>query len=135
MKSLFALCLSCMLKTEGLRNYRQELACRYMIAQFAQFVKSRLHDATKTCDHAMCVKITLCKRACMIATCDCRKNVFFISTFLRQHATVACRTNKLVYTARFCYTSHIASVLSHRTFKTEIHRTRNRNAFCNFGSE
>ena len=39
---------------------------------------------------------------------------WMISTFLRQHATVTCRTNKPVYTARFCRTSHIASVLSHR---------------------
>ena len=46
----------------------------------------------------------------LIATCDC----WMISTFLRQHATVACRTNKPVYTARFCCTSHVASVLSHR---------------------
>ena len=54
--------------------------------------------------HAMCVKIALCKRA----YCDMRlsQESWMISTFLRQHATVACRTNKPVYTARFCCTSH-----------------------------
>ena len=30
-----------------------------------------------------------------------------ISTFLRHNATVACRTNKPVYTARFGRTSHV----------------------------
>ena len=62
--------------------------------------------------HAMCVKIALCKQA----YCDMRlsQESWMISTFLWQHATVACRTNKPVYTARFSCTSHVASVLSHR---------------------
>ena len=79
---------------------------------FRIILKARLHDATKTCDHVTCVKIALCKRA----YCDMRlsQESWMISTFPRQHATVACRTNKPVYTARFCCTSHIASVLSHR---------------------
>ena len=65
-----------------------------------------------TMRHATCVKFALCKWA----YCDMRlsQESWMISTFLRQHATVACRTNKPVYTARFCQTSHIASVLSHR---------------------
>ena len=76
------------------------------------YIKARLHDATKTCDHAMCIKIALCKQA----YCDMRlpQESWMISTFLRQHATVACRTNKPVYTAQFCRMSHITSVLSHR---------------------
>ena len=57
-----------------------------------------------TMRHAMCVKIALCKRA----YCDMRlsQESCMISTFLRQHATVACRTNKPVYTAQFCRMSH-----------------------------
>ena len=49
-------------------------------------LNARLHDATKTCDHATCVKIALCKRA----YCDMRlsQESWTISTFLRQHATV-----------------------------------------------
>ena len=44
--------------------------------------KARLHDATKTCDHATCVKIALCKRA----YCDMRlsQESWMISTFLQQ---------------------------------------------------
>ena len=62
------------------------------------------------------VFVASCKRALngLIATLRLSQESWMISTFLRQHATVACRANKPVYTARFCRTSHIASVLSPR---------------------
>ena len=80
------------------------------------FLKARLLDATKTGDHATCVKIALCKRA----YCDMRlsQESWMISTFLRKHATVTCRTNKPVYTARFCCASHqFCRIACKRTFK------------------
>ena len=71
-----------------------------------------------TCD---CGKIALCKPA----YCDMRlsQESWMISTFLRQHATVACRTNKSVYTARFCCTSHQFCASCKRTFKFAQNKT------------
>ena len=69
--------------------------------------KARLHDATKTCDvrqkHATSDKNmrratkSLCVNGLICATCDCcmlSPERGMISTLLRQHATVACRTKK-----------------------------------------
>ena len=69
-------------------------------------LKARLHDATKACDHATCDVRQ--NRTMKRAYCDMRlsQESWMISTFLRQHATVACRTNKPVYTAQFCRMSH-----------------------------
>ena len=64
-----------------------------------QSLKVRLHDATKTCPVNGLV--------CVI--CDCcmlSQESWMISTFLWQHATVACRTNNLAYTAQFSCMSH-----------------------------
>ena len=51
-----------------------------------------------------------CVNGIICGTCDCcmlsQENRSF-KTFLPQHATVACRTNKPVYTARFCRMSHV----------------------------
>ena len=90
--------------------------------------KSKLNDSVKHPEtvyllcltHVACrmshVFVASCKRALngLIATLRLSQESWMISTFLRQHATVACRANKPVYTARFCRTSHIASVLSPR---------------------
>ena len=61
-----------------------------------------------------------CVNGLICATCDCCMLSQELSTFLRQHTTVACRTNKPVYTARFCRISHVFVASCKRAFRLDF---------------
>ena len=80
---------------------------RYLINIITQF-KSEMAGISKK-DMRRVTK-SRCVNGLICATCDCcmlSQESWISSTLLWQHATVACRTNKPFYTARFCRTSHV----------------------------
>ena len=76
----------------------------------------------KTCDKiALCKRAYLCDMWLLHAVAGKLKSSNFLAT---AHATVACRTNKPVYTARFCRTSHVFVASCKRALKGNCHELR-----------